>query len=65
MEQLRKLSLSDQDGVTLRISMSRIPGIETLRQISKGQVPRSAQGSAWLTGEPAFEVIATPGYAIG
>jgi hypothetical protein len=64
VEQFRKLSASDQDGVTLRIVMSRVPGIEVLRQIAKGQVPRSVQGTAWLRGEPAFEVVAAPGYAI-
>jgi hypothetical protein len=64
VEQFRKFSASDQDGVTLRITMRRIPGIEVLRQIAKGQVPRTVQGTAWLHGEPAFEVVATPGYAI-
>src|SRR5262249_49625979 len=63
VEQFRKLSASDQDGVTLRIAMTRIPGIEVLRQIAKGQVPLSVQGTAWLNGEPAFEVVARPGYA--
>ena len=61
----RKLSASDQDGVTLKIVMTRIPGIEILRQLAKGQVPRSVQqGAAWPQGQPAFEVIARPGYAI-
>ena len=44
--------------------MSRIPGIDVLRQIAKGQVPSSVQGTAWLNGEPAFEVVAASGYAI-
>jgi len=65
VEQFRKLSASNQDGVTIRIAMSHIPGIEVLRQIAKGQVPGSVQGTAWLRGEPAFEVVASAGYAIG
>jgi hypothetical protein len=63
-EQFRRLCASDQDGVTLRITMSRIPGIEVLRQIAKGQVPSSVQGGGWLRGEPAFEVVAVAGYAL-
>ena len=63
VEQFRKLCASEKDGVTLRITMSRIPGIEILRQVAKGQMPRSIAGT-WLQGEPDFEVIATPGYAI-
>jgi hypothetical protein len=63
-EQFRKLSASEHDGITLRIVMSRIPGIDVLRQLASGKVVRSVEGGAWLRGEPAFEVIATPGYAI-
>ncbi|MDQ6674650.1 MAG: hypothetical protein M3069_28600 [Chloroflexota bacterium] len=63
-EQFRKLSASEQDGVTLRITMGRLPGIEVLRQMAKGQVPRAVQGTGWLRGEPSFEVVAVAGYAI-
>ena len=60
----RRLSAADQDGVTLRITMSRVPGMDVLREIARGQVPRAIQGMAWLRGEPAFEVVAVAGYAI-
>lgn len=63
-EQFRRASASERDGVTLRLTLSRIPGIDVLRQIASGKVPRHAQGSAWLRGEPTFVAIATPGYAI-
>ncbi len=66
VEAFRKLSASEQDGVTLRIVMTRIPGIEALRQLAKGQVARSIQQpTTWPAGEPDFEVVARPGYAIG
>ena len=66
VEAFRKLSASDQDGVTLRIVMTRIPGIEALRQLAKGHAARSIQqGASWPPGDPDFEVVARPGYAIG
>ena len=63
-EQLRKLSASGHGGVTLRIAMSRIPGIETLRQLEKGHAPKTLHGGAWLRGTPTFEIVAKPGHAI-
>jgi hypothetical protein len=63
-EAFRKAAASDRDGVTLRITMTRVPGMEVLRQVAKGQIPRGVQGDEWLRGEPAFEVVAAPGYAI-
>jgi hypothetical protein len=63
-EQLRKLAASEHGGVTLRISMSRIPGIETLRNLEKGHTPKSLRGTAWLRGTPTFEIVAKPGHAI-
>ena len=44
--------------------MTRVPGMEVLRQMAKGQVQRNIAGTAWLRGEPAFEVVAAAGYAI-
>jgi hypothetical protein len=63
-EPFRRAAASDQDGVTLSVTMSRVPGIDVLRQIARGQVPKDLQGTAWLRGEPAFAAILTPGYAI-
>ncbi len=63
-EQLRKLSASEQGGVTLRIALSRIPGIETLRQLEKGHAPKGLQGTAWLRGTPTVEIHVKPGHAI-
>ncbi|MGF6816488.1 hypothetical protein OKW33_003359 [Paraburkholderia atlantica] len=63
-EQFRRLSASEHDGVTLRIAMSRVPGFDVVGSIAKGQVPRRVQGTAWLRGEPAFQVVALAGYAL-
>jgi hypothetical protein len=67
-EQLRKLVVSEQGseqgGVTLRIALSRIPGIETLRQLEKGHAPRALHGGAWLRGTPTVEILAKPGHVI-
>jgi len=63
-EQFRRAVLSDQDGLTLSVSMSRVPGMDVLRQIARGHVPSNVQGTSWLRGEPSFVVIPTPGYAI-
>jgi hypothetical protein len=63
-EQLRKLAASEHGGVTLCIAMGRIPGIETLRQIEKGQVPKTLHAAEWLRGTPTFEIVAKPGHSI-
>ena len=59
-EQFRRAVLSDQDGLTLSVSMSRVPGMDVLRQIARGHVPSNVQGTSWLRGEPSFVVIPTP-----
>jgi hypothetical protein len=63
-ERFRTLSASERDGVTLRITMTRVPGMDVLRQLEKGHRPPDLHGGAWLRGEPAFEVVAEAGYAI-
>jgi len=62
-EELKRACSSHHDGVTLRVTMSRIPGIELLRQMSEG---RSKDFSLrdWPQGSPAFQVTAHPGYKI-
>jgi hypothetical protein len=63
-EEFRRLSAAHHDGVTLRITMTRIPGIEMLRLVAQGRIPKALEGSAWLKGSPEFAVHARPGYAI-
>jgi hypothetical protein len=64
-EQFRRTSAAPLDGLTLRIRLTRIPGWELIRlAASGGRYPEALAGSAWLRGEPAFEVVALPGWAI-
>ncbi len=63
-EQFRRIAAAREDGLTLCITMTRVPGLELLRGVAKGQPPRGLQGTAWLRGNPSFEIVALPGYAI-
>jgi hypothetical protein len=63
-EEFRRIAAAHHDGITLRITMSRIPGMETLRLVARGRIPRALEGSAWLKGTPAFAVHARAGYSI-
>lgn len=55
---------SRHDGVTLRITMTNVPGMDLLRQLSEGKAPKEFSLAGWPKGSPAFQVVALPGYAI-
>jgi hypothetical protein len=63
-EEFKRACASDHDGVTLRITMTRIPGIEALRQISRGHPSVEISRGAWPKGVPAFQVTQHPGFRI-
>jgi hypothetical protein len=63
-EEFRRISATHHDGATLRITMTQIPGIATLRLVAQGKQPQALNGAAWLKGTPDFAVVAHPGYAI-
>ncbi len=63
-EEFKRICTSRQDGVTLRMTLTRIPGVEALRQLSKGRIPKEIAAMGWPKGSPAFQVVARPGYAI-
>ncbi len=63
-QEFRNVCASRHDGVTLRVTMSRVPGLETLRLAARERNPRTLAGTAWLRGAPSFAVSALPGYAI-
>jgi hypothetical protein len=63
-DEFRRISAAHHDGLTLRITMSRVPGMETLRQVARGRIPKALEGAAWLRGTPAFAVHARAGYSI-
>ncbi len=62
--ELRRICASHHDGVTLRITMTRIPGMEMLRELSRGRVPARPLPADWLKGAPAFHVTSRPGFLI-
>jgi hypothetical protein len=55
---------SQHDGVTLRITMTRIPGMDALRLLSKGKIPKELSGDGWPQGAPEFHVVARGGHVI-
>jgi hypothetical protein len=63
-EEFKRATTSHHDGVTLRIAMTRIPGIEGLRLVSQGKPAKELLHGAWPKGSPAFQVTQHPGYKI-
>jgi hypothetical protein len=63
-EEFRRVSASQHDGVTLRITMTRVPGMAMLRLLAQNKQPTGLEGMAWLQGAPEFAVVAQPGHAI-
>lgn len=63
-EDFRHACESHQDGVTLRIVMTRIPGMEALRTLAHGKVPKELSGTEWPQGTPDFQVVARSGHSV-
>ena len=63
-EEFRSLCASRHDGVTLSITMTRVPGMERLRLLAQGKSPAGLNGGDWLSGTPAFEIVAFAGHEI-
>jgi hypothetical protein len=63
-EEFRRVSGLQHDGVTLRITMTRVPGMATLRLLAQNKQPTGLDGTVWLKGTPEFAVVAHPGHAI-
>jgi hypothetical protein len=63
-EEFKRSCASPKDGVTLRITMTRVPGMDALRSLSQGKIPKEISQGRWPKGSPAFHVIARPGYSI-
>jgi hypothetical protein len=64
VEDFKRATASHHDGVTLRITMTNVPGMDLLQQLSQGKAPKDLSPAEWPKGSPAFQVIAKPGYAI-
>lgn len=63
-EEFKRTCASHHDGLTLRITMTRIPGIEALRHVSQGKPAPALAHGAWPKGIPAFQVTQHAGYKI-
>jgi len=63
-EEFKRACASRHDGVTLRITMTRIPGMEILRELSHGKIPKELSHGGWPKGVPAFQVTQRVGHAI-
>jgi hypothetical protein len=63
-EEFRRLCASPKDGVTLRVTMARVPGLAALNDISKGRISKDLSTGKWPEGSPVFQVVAKAGYAL-
>jgi hypothetical protein len=63
-EEFRRVSAAHHDGVTVRITMTKVPGMEILRELSRGKIPANVSPETWLKGAPAFHVSVRSGYLI-
>lgn len=63
-EEFKRVCASHHDGVTLRITMTRVPGMENLRQLAQGRGGKDLAQMSWPQGSPSFQVIQFPGYKI-
>jgi hypothetical protein len=62
--EFKRLCGSTHDGVTLRVTMTRVPGFESLRHLAKGGHAPALGHTGWPSGSPAFQVVLHPGHAI-
>jgi hypothetical protein len=63
-EEFKRACASRHDGLTLRITMTRVPGLDLLRRMSEGKAAKHFSLAGWPQGSPAFHVAAHPGFAI-
>src|SRR6266852_4234761 len=63
-EEFKRACASHHEGVTLKITMTHIPGMEVLRELSHGKIPKEFSHGGWPKGTPAFHVTQHTGYAV-
>ena len=49
------------DGVTIRVSLPRVPGMDNLPLISQGKVLQGLLRPGWMRGVPGVEITTLPG----
>jgi hypothetical protein len=63
-QEFKRECASHHDGVTLRITMTRVPGLVALRLLSQGKHVKELANGAWPGGAPAFHVGLRAGHAV-
>jgi hypothetical protein len=61
-QEFKRACASHHDGVTLRITMTNVPGMEILRQLSQGRPAKELTHGGWPKGVPSFQVTQHVGY---
>jgi hypothetical protein len=64
VQEFKRECASHHDGVTLRITMTRVPGLDGLRLMSQGKQVKDLESGGWPAGSPAFQVVLRAGYHI-
>jgi hypothetical protein len=62
--EIKRLCTSVHDGITLRFTMTRVPGMDLLVRMSQGNRAPQLSSEGWPKGSPSFQVIARPGFAV-
>ena len=62
--ELKRLCTSVHDGITLRFTMTRVPGMDLLLRLSQGKPAPELSSDAWPKGSPSFQVMARPGFVV-
>src|SRR5262249_32811080 len=63
-DQFRQVCGSRRDGVTIRVSLSRVPGMDNLRLLSQGKVLQGLLRLGWMRGVPGVEITTLPGKSV-
>jgi hypothetical protein len=63
-EEFKHACASHHDGVTLKITMTNVPGMQLLRELSHGKIPKEFSHGGWPKGTPTFHVTQQTGYAV-
>jgi hypothetical protein len=64
-DEFRRICSSRRDGVTIRVTMRRVPGMDNLRLLSQGKYVQALLRPGWMRGVPDFELTTLPGYQLG
>jgi len=64
-DQFRQVCASRRDGVTIRVSLSRVPGMENVRLLLAGRTALGLLAPGWIRGVPGMDITTLPGRSMG